>query len=312
MNSMRKTAAAVRFKGGGAMRRFFLFMYFLVSLHCGPDSNDLFSREGARERLQSVTIDKMSRSGALIKEAIALYSKKRNKPALRKFREGLLLFPQGEGYFYFGNTLMNVGRYRDASRAFLIALDGILKNRKLAYYNLACAYSHLQRAAASFRALRDAVDAGYMHIHWMARDPDLKWLRKQRGWKNWYTAAVKKYREYKSMEAFRNRPVPAPYLPLYTAGYKGSVPRAGAGPGFIVIYKKGKSSFSFAGGVITGLGGIEPKPDGYVLGRPFYLRPGKVAAFWMKEGAYLLSWRNSDLNRRQVIRILRSVRKTGQ
>jgi hypothetical protein len=47
----------------------------------------------------------------------------------------------------------------------------------LAFYNLACSYSLMNRLDEAFAALQTALRLGYDDARWLSRDPDLKNLR---------------------------------------------------------------------------------------------------------------------------------------
>ena len=53
----------------------------------------------------------------------------------------------------------------------------------LAYYNLACSYSLMEQLDLAAAALNSAISFGYKDFDWMARDPDLKHLREDAGYK---------------------------------------------------------------------------------------------------------------------------------
>jgi len=48
----------------------------------------------------------------------------------------------------------------------------------LVFYNLACSYSLTDRFDLAVKALKKALKLGYRDFHWLARDPDLRKLRK--------------------------------------------------------------------------------------------------------------------------------------
>jgi tetratricopeptide (TPR) repeat protein len=48
----------------------------------------------------------------------------------------------------------------------------------LVYYNLACSYSLNRQFDLSVSALEKALDLGYSDLNWLAKDPDLRELRK--------------------------------------------------------------------------------------------------------------------------------------
>ncbi len=52
----------------------------------------------------------------------------------------------------------------------------------LVFYNLACSYSLTDQFDRALLALDRAMDLGYRDFAWLARDPDLKKLRKQPGY----------------------------------------------------------------------------------------------------------------------------------
>lgn len=48
----------------------------------------------------------------------------------------------------------------------------------LVFYNLACSYSLIDQFEAAAIALERALNLGYRDFHWLAKDPDLRKLRK--------------------------------------------------------------------------------------------------------------------------------------
>lgn len=76
-----------------------------------------------------------------------------------------------------GDSFAQRGRYRESLKVDqrLVELE---PDNPMAFYNLACSYalcSELDRAAA---ALQQALNLGYRDFKWLARDPDLRPLRK--------------------------------------------------------------------------------------------------------------------------------------
>jgi len=49
----------------------------------------------------------------------------------------------------------------------------------LVYYNLACSYSLNRQFDFAIAALETALNLGYRDLNWLAKDPDLRQLRKQ-------------------------------------------------------------------------------------------------------------------------------------
>jgi tetratricopeptide (TPR) repeat protein len=59
-------------------------------------------------------------------------------------------------------------------------LAKLCPDNALVFYNLACSYSLLENVDAGFAALERAVKLGYRDSQWLAKDPDLVNLRKDR------------------------------------------------------------------------------------------------------------------------------------
>jgi hypothetical protein len=54
----------------------------------------------------------------------------------------------------------------------------------LVFYNLACSYSLTEQFDHAARALEKALSLGYRDFAWLAKDPDLKKLRAQPGYRD--------------------------------------------------------------------------------------------------------------------------------
>jgi tetratricopeptide (TPR) repeat protein len=54
----------------------------------------------------------------------------------------------------------------------------------LVFYNLACSYSLTEQFDFAVRALKKALKLGYSDFKWLARDPDLRKLRKHPAYQN--------------------------------------------------------------------------------------------------------------------------------
>jgi len=57
-------------------------------------------------------------------------------------------------------------------------LSGLEPRNPLVFYNLACSYSLIGQADLAVAALEKALLLGYRDFKWLARDPDLRTLRK--------------------------------------------------------------------------------------------------------------------------------------
>jgi tetratricopeptide (TPR) repeat protein len=81
-----------------------------------------------------------------------------------------------------GQALTRAGRHDEALEADL-RLAGLRPKDPVAFYNLACSYSHLENLDAAFDALHRAFDLGYRDYRHLLRDPDLENVRKDRRFK---------------------------------------------------------------------------------------------------------------------------------
>ena len=81
-----------------------------------------------------------------------------------------------------GDDYTRRGRFEDGLKvderlATLSPQDALVR------YNLACSYSLLSQCEQAARALELAIDLGYRDFKWMTKDPDLKKLRLDPGYK---------------------------------------------------------------------------------------------------------------------------------
>lgn len=81
-----------------------------------------------------------------------------------------------------GQALTRAGKHGEALEADL-RLAGLRPKDPIAFYNLACSYSHLENLDAAFDALHRAFDLGYRDYRHLLRDPDLENVRRDRRFK---------------------------------------------------------------------------------------------------------------------------------
>lgn len=81
-----------------------------------------------------------------------------------------------------GQALTRAGRHDEALEADLRLAD-LRPKDPIAYYNLACSYSHLENLDAAFEALHRAFDLGYRDYRHLLRDPDLENVRRDHRFK---------------------------------------------------------------------------------------------------------------------------------
>ena len=81
-----------------------------------------------------------------------------------------------------GQALTRAGRHDEALEADL-RLAGLRPKDPIAFYNLACSYSHLDNLDAAFDALHRAFDLGYRDYRHLLKDPDLENVRRDHRFK---------------------------------------------------------------------------------------------------------------------------------
>lgn len=132
---------------------------------------------------------------ALHKQAYRLYKQKKDAEAVVLYEKAMQMHPTAGLCYDYANSLSNIPRLEDAMAAYSEALRLRHPKYYLVYYNMACAASRMrtpQKAELAFRYLQLAVENGYNAINYIARDPDLAYLRAQPEWKNRYQKALQK------------------------------------------------------------------------------------------------------------------------
>jgi tetratricopeptide (TPR) repeat protein len=115
-------------------------------------------------------------------EGFKLYKGKKDKEALSKYEAAIDLYPTGEFYYNYGNSLSNVKRYEDSIKAYEISLKLDPPRPELALYNIACAYSLMNKPDNAYKYLASAVERGYNAFEYIKKDSDMANLRKQPDW----------------------------------------------------------------------------------------------------------------------------------
>lgn len=115
-------------------------------------------------------------------EGFKLYKSKKDADAIKKYEAAIDLFPSGEIYYNYANSLSNIKRLEDSIKAYEIALKLETPRPELALYNIACSYSRLDKADNAYKYLASAVQRGYNAFEYIKKDPDMANLRKQSDW----------------------------------------------------------------------------------------------------------------------------------
>ncbi len=118
----------------------------------------------------------------LNEEGFKLYKAKKDADAIKKFEAAIDALPNGEIYYNYANSLSNVKRYEDAIKAYEISLKLDPPRPELALYNIACAYSLMNKPDNAYKHLASAVERGYNAFEFIKKDSDMANLRKQPDW----------------------------------------------------------------------------------------------------------------------------------
>ena len=91
-----------------------------------------------------------------------------------------------------GNGFLEEGKYQRALVEYKRALD-VAPKSTTAWYNLACAYSRLERGDEAVEALAKSIECGYDELDWIKKDPDLDNIREHKGYIKIVQALEKKH-----------------------------------------------------------------------------------------------------------------------
>lgn len=93
-----------------------------------------------------------------------MYKQKRDADAIEKYEESLELFITPDAYYHYGNSLSNTGELIYAVRAYEFAIQKDFKSPELAWYNMACSLSRMNKTDKTYEALKNAILAGYPSV----------------------------------------------------------------------------------------------------------------------------------------------------
>lgn len=131
-------------------------------------------------------------------------SKKKMRPADQReldvqigFIEGIVRRDPGyvDALQLLGDNYTKRGRYNEGLEVDE-RLARLEPRNPLVFYNLACSYSLTEQFDHAVKALEKAIKLGYRDFTWLARDPDLRKLRKHPA----YKAIAAKVREIKNSD----------------------------------------------------------------------------------------------------------------
>ncbi|MBP7281992.1 MAG: hypothetical protein KBA66_10465 [Leptospiraceae bacterium] len=116
-------------------------------------------------------------------DALALYKGKKYLDSVSKFEDALDIHIEPETYYYYGKSLMSIGKFSDAIKAYELAELLEYENKVNLYYNLACAYSLSNDVESSIKYLRLSILKGFKFFQFLEQDSNLEFLRKHTKWK---------------------------------------------------------------------------------------------------------------------------------
>lgn len=110
-------------------------------------------------------------------EAIDKYRNKKDpKGALSLFRASILLQPQAKAYYEMGNALLDLDNASEALGAYAVAEAMNYKPLYKVFFNMGCAYAHLNKGDSAAEYVVTALEFGYPNIKNVTTDKDLMLL----------------------------------------------------------------------------------------------------------------------------------------
>lgn len=149
--------------------------------------NDLFDFDKVADVIEAGSDDAKKDAKQKFLKAIDMYrNKKQPENALPLFRESLLACPTSKTYYEYGNALLDSRKYDDAVSAYHMAERLNYNPLSKVLYNLACAYSLLEKEEESLKYIKLAIQNGYDNRDHMLTDADLDFVRKSPQFKEVY------------------------------------------------------------------------------------------------------------------------------
>jgi tetratricopeptide (TPR) repeat protein len=146
-----------------------------AAMQLTPD--DLFSGDKIRLYLKKDTLQGTV-SNKLFLTALDAYKNKKNlAQAERGFIASIIKFPTAKAYYELGNVYLDLKQYDDALLAYRMAENLNYEPFSKLMYNIACVYSNKKQGEQSAQYLEYAIQAGYMNLDNIEKDPDLSYLR---------------------------------------------------------------------------------------------------------------------------------------
>lgn len=155
-------------------------------------SNSIFNKDAVLQYTADFP-EETKEAGKLFLEAVDQYRNKKNPgKAQELFLQSLAKYPTSRAYYELGNVCIDQKKYAEAVVAFEMAETIGYQPLSKLLYNMACAYSLLQKPDTARRYLEYAIEAGYSNTDNMTKDPDLAFVRTDNEYlfKEVYTSAL--------------------------------------------------------------------------------------------------------------------------
>lgn len=300
------------------MKRTLAITIFILLLTASLQAGGgILSLSVARSRRKTATATERRRAQQFFKTAYTFYKRKQDTKAVKYYEAGLLLYATGQAYYHYGNSLSNVRRLIHAVAAYDIAIALGYARPHLAHYNAGCAWSRYKRATTAFKRLDQAIAAGYKNLRYMARDPDLAWLRSQPEWSTWYNHKVNasgggSSRSLSWLAASLPKSQSPVYLPTNTAGYR---PQGRIDPQSLSLTYKNAAgqSFQFSVGPRSSAGLTAQQAKemwrGKVHGSNIYDIHGTMVAYMGGQFHGIHKYQQAGLTAAQALTIMKSLKR---
>jgi tetratricopeptide (TPR) repeat protein len=119
-------------------------------------------------------------SNKLFLNALDEFKNKKNLQAASEgFKASIKAYPNSKSYYELGNVYMEMKNYQGALDAYSLAEKLGYEPFSKVMFNVACAYSQLKKFEMSADYLQFAIQAGYVNIDNIEKDPDLAQLREE-------------------------------------------------------------------------------------------------------------------------------------
>ena len=142
-------------------------------------ADDLFAGDKIRLYLRKDTLQGSESNRMFLKALDAYKNKKDLKVAEERFIQSILRYPTAKAYYELGNVYLDAKNYDKALQAYRMAEHLNYEPFSKLLYNMACVYSCMEESDQAANYLEYAIEAGYLNVDNIQKDPDLAFLREE-------------------------------------------------------------------------------------------------------------------------------------